>query len=343
MNPAFVQHAYFGASPVQSRIVHPADEGFSPQDLYVVAVYSNPVMYRTRAKLFLDFKERMLRAGVSLVIVECTYGDRPYLLTDENEPLHFRVRLDSELWVKESLINYAVARLPSDWKYVAWVDADVAWQRDDWPMLTLDKLQHHPVVQMWQHAVDLGPNTETMQLHTSFGCRYHEELVATAGEGRRKKKYEDAKFGHPGYAWAMRRDAFEAVGGLVDFAIVGSGDHHMATAIVGRALDSVPQGLHPNYLTLLKAWETRAVEALDADLGFLPVTILHYFHGKKKDRGYQSRWSILTKLQFDPLVHVRKTWDGIACLSPQAPKARVLREQLRKYFRSRNEDSVDAE
>jgi len=337
----------------------PAISAKSPTDeLYVVCVYSNPAQYKSRPRLFREFVARVPE-GVNLVIVEASFGERGWELARDDNPLHFRVRVDSELWIKESLINYAVARLPATWKYVAWVDADVMWARDDWPSLTVEALQHHPVVQMWQHCVDLGPTTEALGTHTSFAASWRALLAERGGDVDAatrvllsQPKHVDAygrpsgpgfKGGvgtawHTGYAWAMTRDAFEAVGGLIDIAIVGSADHHMARALVGVAGPSLFKGIHEHYRRIVLAWQARALEHLKRDLGFLPVTILHHWHGKKGDRGYATRSGILLRNRYDPLVDIKRTWDGIVQL---AGHKHELRDDIRAYFRSRNEDSVD--
>jgi hypothetical protein len=36
-----------------------------------------------------------------------------------------------------------VARLPNDWKYVAWVDADVNFTNPHWVRVTVQQLQHY--------------------------------------------------------------------------------------------------------------------------------------------------------------------------------------------------------
>ena len=37
--------------------------------------------------------------------------------------------------------------------------------------------------------------------------------------------------GHPGYAWAITREAMDILDGLIDFSIVGSADFQMACCI----------------------------------------------------------------------------------------------------------------
>ena len=100
----------------------------NPADLHVIAVISNPVRYASRERLYRDFARHVEQAGATLWTVEAAYGDRPHLITEPTNPRHLQLRTKHELWHKENLVNLGIARLPADWKYVAWVDADVMFR-----------------------------------------------------------------------------------------------------------------------------------------------------------------------------------------------------------------------
>ena len=48
------------------------------------------------------------------------------------------------------------------------VDADVEFLRADIVDETIHQLQHHSVVQMFQHCLDMGPSGEILHTHSSF-------------------------------------------------------------------------------------------------------------------------------------------------------------------------------
>jgi hypothetical protein len=135
---------------------------------HVISVLSNPVRYESRYKLYKRFEEEMLQAGVNFWTCEIAFGDRPHRFTQTNDPFDIQLRTFHELWFKENQINLAIQRLPCDWEYVAWVDADITFQRADWVEETIHQLQHYQVVQMFGHAIDLGPNQEVLQVHQGF-------------------------------------------------------------------------------------------------------------------------------------------------------------------------------
>lgn len=294
--------------------------------LDVIAVVSNPARFQKRYDLFNDFCKRMRSTpDVRLTTIELQQRARPFV-TDAT--LKFRTK--HELWHKENLINVAVQNLPSDWEYVAWVDADIEFQNKGWAQETLEELQTYAVVQLFSHAIDLGPKCETLQVHTGFCYMYcNGEVWNRPGYG---------KYWHSGYAWAMRKSAYNAIGGLMDFPILGSADTHMALAFIGKIQESLHHNLHQNYKKLCSIFQDRCERHIKRNIGYVKGTILHNFHSCKSQRFYKTRWNILVDNKFDPLADIKKDCNDLWQLED---KKIELRDQLRNYFRQRNEDSID--
>jgi hypothetical protein len=314
-----------------------------PSTLHVIAVVFNPLRFQSRYNLFRDF-ERHAHANpeVELKVVELAFGDRPFEVTSPDNPDHWQIRTNQELWHKERMINIAVSRLlPSDWEYVAWVDADVTFVNPDWAHETMQQLQHYQVVQMFTHAIDIGPNMEPLDSFEGFayqhvkGQRFFPTLAGVK-KGGSGYDYYSARYWHPGYGWAYRREAWNALGGMLDINIVGGGDHQMAYGLIGRIEETIPGGTTDQYTKTIRNWGEKAA-LLKRNVGAVPGTVMHHFHGKKADRGYYNRWRILSDNKFDPLVDLKPDWQQMWALAGNKIK---LRDDLRAYFRARNEDST---
>ena len=300
--------------------------------LYVIAPIVNPSRYRSRYALYRDFAKYITDAGAVLYTVEAAYGDRDFEITDAANPYHIRLRTSHEVWHKENLINIGVSRLPADWKYVAWIDADVQFARPDIVAETIHQLQHFDVVQMFSRAMDLGPSHEPLRVFKGFVSQW----MQPANQPR-QEQYGDW---HPGYAWACRRDAWDHLGGLIDFGIVGSADRYMACGLIGRMAQSLsPEIIRncPSYADWCFAWEARAEANIRRNIGFVDGLLLHYFHGAKKNRNYINRSAMIWQNRFDPARDIKRDWQGLWQLTEQKPR---LRDELRAYFRSRDEDST---
>ncbi len=311
-------------------MIHEKNLTANKAKLYVVTCISNPVRYKSRYSLYKDFEKMVVDAGAELYTVEIAFGNRQFEVTDYKTLNDIQLRTTTELWHKENALNIGIQNLPSDWEYVAWIDADICFARPDWVTETLHMLQHYDIVQMFSHAQDLSPTHEVIQNHKGFVYCYQNGLPGS------NTYYPNW---HPGFSWAARREALDKLGGLIDYAILGAADRHMAFGLIGKIDSSIPSELKNGaYAQELRLWEDRANRLIKKNIGYMPGTILHYWHGKKKDRGYQDRWKILVNNSYDPDLDLKRDTQGLYQLTDHNIK---LRDDIRKYFRSRNEDSID--
>ena len=293
-----------------------------PPELYIILPYFNFCGFKRRRELFIDFINRYKH--LKLVIVEAI-GPAPL---PRNLPVlkHIKLTSESKIWLKENLINMGVRALPNDWKYMAWIDADIQFLNEKWAQDTIDELQTADVVQLWQNAINLGPQGETIKIDKSFAYMF-------IGSGTKWSPTDKYGFWHTGYAWACTHKAFRAMDGLIDWAILGSGDRHMALTLAGLGQYSAPGNVHKNYKVLLKLYESR-VKPLK--VSWVNGTIVHFWHGAFADRRYKERWDILTKNSYDPFEDIGYTATGLVQLTE---KGRRFEKFLEEYFIGRREDS----
>jgi hypothetical protein len=309
------------------------------EKLYVIAPIFNPAGYAIRYELYHKFAKYVEACGGELYTIELVKDDAPFQVTNSWMKNHIQVRSNHVMWHKENLMNVAVRHLPSDWTKVAWIDADITFDKSNWVSLVLAALDNNPIVQLFKHAIDLGPDGKEQYRHTGFFAMYEQfrHLRPTA-------ELKSQMTWHSGYAWACRRDFYNAVGGFIDWGILGAGDRHMATALVGRVEDSLYPGMADNnyhYIMMCKLWQGRAFRFFQQTKQFpsyVPLTLTHYYHGSKKNRQYGTRWKILVDHKFNPIYHIKTDHQGVYQMDA---RDEVLIAKLIKYFDDRNEDSKD--
>lgn len=312
---------------------------------YVIAVCSNPIRYHSRWKLFKEFEQHIQELGGQLMIVEQAFGARQFQLTSPNNSLHVQVRSHHELWHKENMINLGVHRLSlydPDWEYVAWIDGDITFQRKDIVLETVQQLQHYDIVQMFSHVVDMGPDMQFMSQNSSFAFMYHQNMCNSPQSNGHGGYYvtKQSTFWHPGYAWAARRNFFDKIQ-LFDKGILGAGDHHMALGLIGEAKRSLPGHCSQAYKKSVMDWEKQAMFAIQKNIGYVPGLITHHWHGAKKNRKYVERWKIITDNKFDPVSDLTRDPFGLYRLNMcNGERSIKLRDDIRRYFRQRNEDCI---
>jgi len=312
-----------------------------PNLLHVVTAIYNPVRWRTRIEHCRRFAAHMLDSGVNLTIVECALGNRPHELDDLAGVEHIGVRARTLAWNKEALLNLGITRSRYRTPYIAWIDADVLFHKAHWASDTVHALQQYAVVQPWSSALDLGPDGEPMLINgfhvqTSFAKVWHETMEIKASPAGTAAYAYGWAYPHPGFAWAIRRDTLNDIGGLIEASGLGAGDHQMAMAFIGRIENAIHGETHPHYQAMVRGWAEKAYKYVLGNVGYVGGTVSHLWHGEKSRRKYQERWRVLVDEQFDPLVDLSRNLDGVIELAGNKPR---LAHRFDRYFRERDEDA----
>jgi len=299
--------------------------------LHVIAVISNPCLFARRYILTREFIARMENdePNVVLYVVELAYGSQRFIITDKKNKRHLQLRCETPVWHKENMINLGIRKLlPSNWKAVAWIDADVEFENLTWATDTLKILNgSKDIVQLFSHCVDMNPIGEAMKVFASWGYQYMKKLPYSVGT---------LNYWHPGYAWACTRKAYEKMGGLYDKSILGSSDNIMALCHLQNCKET---GLNPensqDYKDSVEEYKTKLK---NMRVGYVPGMIRHYYHGSKANRKYGDRWKILVKYQYSPDQHI--TYDSNGILVPTEACPPELLQEIWNYFSERNEDDI---
>ena len=310
------------------------------RNLYVITPLFNSRRFRSRWALYEKFAKYVADSGAVLYTAELAFGERSFAISDSDPSRHIRFRtgadrVGQELWYKENLINLAIQRLPTDWRYVAWIDADVHFARPDWVGETLHQLQRYDAVQMFDEAHQLSPDFNSLQRYRGFAYCYHHQRAVPPIGGKFHNYYyapgvKGVGFWHPGFAWAARRDALDHLGGLVDWAILGGGDLFMAYALIGTLEQRrMPRSLGATGVRWLHEWQSRAEKYIRRNIGYVPGLLLHYWHGRRSERAYKDRGQILVEAGFDPERDLKRDWQGLWQLTDRSHR---LREGIRRYF-----------
>ena len=296
------------------------------EKLNVIAVISNPCFFMRRYQLFSEFMVRMNNnKTINFYVVELIYGNQYYFLTNKNNPNHLQLHVEHPLWHKENMINLAVDKLlPEDWKAFAWIDADVTFESPTWASDTLKILNNFDIVQLFSHCEDLDKDEMTMNIFQSFAYNYC-----------KAKPYvnKGLDYWHSGYAWAIKRQAYEQLGGLYHYGVLGSGDAIMALSLIGRVDKVMRHDYSEGYKHSMYEFQRKACSL---KLGYVNGVIRHSYHGSKKNRKYMERGEILVKYKYDPYRMINIDSSGV--LIPNHRFKHEFKKDILKYFHERNED-----
>lgn len=252
-------------------------------------------------------------------VAELVYDDEPWVLPDAPNTLRLRTKRQNVMWHKENLLNLVERIVPAEFDNIAWIDADIWFQRLDWYDATKAALQTYAVVQLFEKVALTGEDGRTVKTAVSSG---HANLLHPGVTT-------------PGHAWAARRSLWRKAGGLYERAIIGAGDTLHASVWLPSKLNSY-EWLHyagtPGTLERLRVWNDE-----EGGCGVLGGTIVHEWHGDAGKRGYGQRHALLQYFNVETQLVPRE--DGLLEYVESVPD--WLRQQMQDYFHSRAEDGAN--
>jgi hypothetical protein len=320
-------------------------------DMFIACAISNTPRFKRRKELADQFFKRVAATGIDVVICELALGDRQFVYQSGQFGSNFYVlpvRTIEEFWHKENQIRLAIQhgrRNLKGKKRVAWIDADcapVGRSFTDWFKETWHELQHYKFVQMWEWLQSLDYNQAPLGLaapsfvsnYIKFGTPYPDETHKAA---------YPLRWGSPGLAWAANLDAYDELGELPDAGVSGAGDWYLAHMLcTGLDIPSLDR-YTPGYRNYWLEYQKRAERWIKRDVGYVKGLYTHFFHGPIKKRSYGTRENILLDNNFDPTTDLKRDSQGLWQLETHDNRTIAIRDGLRQYAKSRNEDSIDTD
>ncbi len=283
------------------------------KDTAVVLAFFNPAKSFRIFQNLLYVLHQLERARIPWFVGELAYGaDAAHQTAPAPNIFHFRS--SSYMFSKENILE-AVIRQPAVAAFSKYVimDCDIVFEALDWVDAVSAALDTHDVVQPYQYATHLNISFQPAHVKTS--------IVSDSTA-------------HPGYVWAFRRDWWERVGGLCEYALIGGGDVCLAHMVgVSSALVAKP------YIAdLLRAMQTGGGPPR---VTFLPLAIWHLPHGSVSNRQYSERVTVLQNamrtLHIDHLHDaVVRNADGMFEWKPAY--ALTMNALMLGYFKAREDD-----
>lgn len=284
--------------------------------LAAVTTYFNPCEYANLRRNYWTFRKHL--KGAPLFTVEVSF-DGEFEIPDA---LHLVAK--DVLWHKEASLNVLINSLPPEYDNVAWIDADIIFHRRDWATATETALEQYPIVQLFEKIQDTRPDGSVFAAHPGT-IAYHTDRI-------------NSKTAKPGYAWAARRSAIPD--GLYSQHVTGGGDLMTLYAWYGdwHGFLLKRQQINPAWLRCFLAWGAPQYRLIKGEIGYLPGTITHLYHGSEKNRQYNERNKLLLAHAFDPAVDLKLGECGLWEWASDKPE---LHRLVESYFSTRLEDLGD--
>ncbi len=290
-----------------------------PNDLVATCCFFNPANYASRRRNYDVFRREFDKSGIKLLTIELLFDGQETHFADYDGVL--TIRGGDVLWQKERLLQIGIDKLVTEgYGNVVWVDADLVFGQNDWPLRMLQSLESHDCVQSY----DL--------LHSRY----------TYTEWERVAFAKDQTTHSVGGSWAGTATFWKAVP-LFQHCIVGGGDHVMAHVFLDFK-NSKPEEWRYDTVTTSQFNQPMKAKILqwardswgDWRVGYVEDLTAHLLeHGNEGRRYYTERHAILA--DFNPDIDVVCEPDG-----PWrwATNNLPLRNGVANYFQDRMEDAT---
>lgn len=279
---------------------------------------------------YYEFKDNLKRQGIDLITIELAFKDEPYQLDND---VYLRLRTDTVLWHKESMLNLLVKRLPPHFDKVVWLDCDIKITDDNWLDEVNRNLDHYPILQV-------GSEYKFEDKHGSYISKKTVGYACQLSEEENPANYKDY---HVGLAWAANRSFYEKVG-MFDYDVTGSGDTILFYTAANFWSTNFSWWLRQKYKNkcpsinkFLKSYLDKASkfftgETARENVGYTSTKIIHKYHGNYQRRGYVSRLTLLEDL--DMSKDLERDYHGLLKWTNND-----FNKRFEKFFLLKDEDS----
>lgn len=320
--------------------------------LAVCTMLSNPLQWNSRYKNFHDFRRSLLKEDIQLYVAEVVLGNRPFRLDPArvkdptaslDKTKYLELRTNSEIWHKENALNLLTHIVKED--AIAFIDADIFFTRPNWVNETLRQLEHYQVVQMFSHIQNLDSlYNPTRSPREGYYYQYKRDGKPVGGitfklDSRiSKDKLSDA----PGGAIAFRKETLSRLGGLIDWCIMGAADFYIAAGLINGLTQDLmdEEDFTDDYDRMCTTWGDRATKVVNGNVGYVSGLAYHYWHGNQYTRKFIRHKKPLQEYLYTPSYDLIPNSQGLYELSDRSS---ALRDAIRSYLRSRDEDQLEQE
>lgn len=302
-------------------------------DLHLISIVSSYFGQEKRCLLAQNYinhieNHQKIEPHLKLYIIEIIFDNQECKLKVSNKKNYLQIRLSSEyiFWNKENMINVAVKTLlPSNWKYMAWVDADIEFLNQFWVRDTIKELKNNDVCQLFSFCRFLN--------HNNVPLNYFWSSLYLKKHGIYRNKFDI--YHHPGFAWACTRSAYDTMGGLFEIGITGSGDSIMENSFLQESIKKLHfLQVSPEFIDGILEFRKKV---RNFRCSYIPGIIVHHYHGERKNRKYVCRHKILMKYSYNPQLFFEKD-DEYGILCPTKHANQKMFQEIKNYFLCRKEE-----
>jgi hypothetical protein len=283
----------------------------SHPEAVIVSCFFNAMNSPHRLEAFRTYYESIKHLNHR--IIECSIdGAEPQLTDIVKSEYLLETQAKDLLWHKEALLNRVVKSLPSQFRYIFWLDADVLFTNRSWLTESVEQFKAGArILQPFNYAFHLerGEKSPTVPVESLKVVLAHyrkmqdgAKITELAKKSRMWQSFASVYranpasrgsdnydvHGHVGLAWGAIREVFDNVG-LYDKALIGGADHVMAHAAVGQIDFPCITRSFIEQKNEIATWSRKFHGWTRSKISYVEGDLYHLWHGDLEKREYFSR------------------------------------------------------
>ena len=253
----------------------------------IIVSFFNANDYELPKRYLQETLEHALSTGREVISTQAVLpGQKPLPWPDGVRAFVYEV--PSYFFYKENLWNMGAKKASGD--SLIFIDADVIYKNPDWVTNVEEALKTCDVLQ---------PFTKAMWLD-EFG-HLERDRVPNSSQLVSGERISLGT-GHPGFGWAMTKEAYEKIGGWYDIAANGAGDVAFVFSLASQSQFELVMQHFPNQDRMVLTPSFRKyrkhVSSLGLTVGEVPECLVHHkWHGTIRNRRYCRRDKCLPRVE----------------------------------------------
>jgi hypothetical protein len=298
--------------------------------LAVISCFFNPSRYLIQSKNCELFRKQFEKAGIDYYIIELCYDGISDLPSRENI---YKIFVDSKftvMWQKERLLNILIDKISLNYEYICISDCDIIINKiNTWADKVIESFDGYNIVQPYATTSLLKNNNKIDKIKMSKGWAFSHKY----------KQFLSRSF-HPGHMIAFESNFIQKQK-LYDYNIIGGGDFSFFSlfSIYDEFKLYVSEDFDKIFSPSLKEWVSKSTRQ---KINYVDGSIIHLYHGKRRNRRYKLRNKIIARHNFNPVrdVQICKK-SGVFKWSEDVIENRPdLINEIKNYFKTRREDDI---
>ena len=252
-------------------------------DIGIIISYFSPCNFKVPKQNIYTIVKKLTDANYPVCVVEAVMPGADKL-SFTSQVIHKQITANFEniLFQKEALLNIGASISP--YKKLVFLDCDIEFDNPDWFNKASEALEKYDIIQPYDVAIWLDKTNKYKTIVRISAAKAIADGLPIHGAKQ-----------HPGFAWAMTKDAFDKMNGFYYHHPLGGSDTIFWFSLIKQEPEA---GLVSHWVITNEFFKNtksyhdyrKHNQSFNFNIGYIEnCSVLHLFHGQLRNRKYVAR------------------------------------------------------